>query len=143
MLSSITTLALLAGIATASSQHHHQRRSEGAPLSGPGLAINGIPASTRVHWMRRANEALSEVLDDPCPFAAFGTAIVNHTAPGLGELVCVGANSNSVTGNPSLHGMCYPEFTHLNYTLHPLHMRKQVYNVDLSLTHELKARWLP
>ncbi|KAK0643839.1 cytosine deaminase, partial [Cercophora newfieldiana] len=62
---------------------------------------NGIPFSTRAHWMRRANIALTA----PCPFAAFGSVIVNHTAtPGLGSLVCTGANSNSATGNPTLHG---------------------------------------
>ena len=69
------------------------------------LAINGIPFSTRAHWMRHANAALQEVGHSACPFAAFGTAIVNHTgANGLGDLVCIGANQNSQTGNPSLHG---------------------------------------
>lgn len=58
--------------------------------------------------MRRANEALFEVLEDSCPFAAFGTVIVNHTTEGLGELVCIGANTNKVTGNPTLHGMSCP-----------------------------------
>lgn len=55
--------------------------------------------------MRRANEALGELSGSPCPFAAFGTVIVNHTnSDGLGELVCMGVNENSLTGNPSLHG---------------------------------------
>lgn len=54
--------------------------------------------------MRKANEALRDVHGDPCPFGAFGAAIVNHTAPGLGELVCIGANSNHQTGDPTLHG---------------------------------------
>jgi hypothetical protein len=39
--------------------------------------------------------------------SAFGTVIVNHTAvtsDGLGELVCIGINENSKTGNPTLHG---------------------------------------
>ncbi|KAK5111762.1 hypothetical protein LTR62_004682 [Meristemomyces frigidus] len=76
-----------------------------APLANPELSINGIPYSTRAHWIRKANEALQDVLDTPCPFAAFGTAIVNHTsAGGLGDLVCIGANTNRVTGNPTLHG---------------------------------------
>jgi hypothetical protein len=97
-----------ASLPLASSHKYHvgtRLRSEQAPLYEPGLSINGIPFSTRAHWMRKANEALFDVLDDPCPFAAFGTVIVNHTVDGLGELVCMGANSNKVTGNPTLHGM--------------------------------------
>jgi hypothetical protein len=100
-------LVFLVALPSALTHQHHaglHRRSEQAPLSEPELAINGIPFSTRAHWMRVANEALFDVLDTPCPFAAFGTAIVNHTVAGLGELVCVGANSNKVTGNPALHG---------------------------------------
>jgi tRNA(Arg) A34 adenosine deaminase TadA len=63
-----------------------------------------VPFDTRAYWMRRAIEALAE-LDSPCPLFAFGTAIVNHTSnQGLGELVCIGANSVVNTGNPSLHG---------------------------------------
>ncbi|OJD30366.1 cytidine and deoxycytidylate deaminase zinc-binding region [Diplodia corticola] len=73
-------------------------------IAAPQRSINGIPYSTRAYWMRRANAALAE-LGSPCPFAAFGTVIVNHTATdGLGELVCIGANANSRTGNPTLHG---------------------------------------
>lgn len=66
-------------------------------------ANSSIPLSTRIHWMRRANAALAE-LSSPCPFAAFGTAIVNHTAGGLGELVCIGINSGGLHGDPTLHG---------------------------------------
>lgn len=62
-----------------------------------------IPFSTRAHWMRQANAALAE-LHSPCPFAAFGTVIVNHTASPLGELVCRSVNQNQQTGNPTLHG---------------------------------------
>ncbi|KAK0609173.1 hypothetical protein DIS24_g12433 [Lasiodiplodia hormozganensis] len=75
-------------------------------IAKPQLSINGIPFGTRAHWMRRARAALAD-LGSPCPFAAFGTAIVNHTATtadGLGELVCIGANANSKTGNPTMHG---------------------------------------
>lgn len=77
-----------------------------AAIDATGLTVNSIPYSTRVHWMRKANEALS-LLSSPCPFAAFGTVIVNHTAvtpDGLGKLVCIGINENSKTGNPTLHG---------------------------------------
>ncbi|KAE8150451.1 cytidine deaminase-like protein [Aspergillus avenaceus] len=61
--------------------------------------------STRAHWMRRANEALGELSTSPCPFSAFGTAVVNHTGTnGLGDLICLGVNENRQTGNPALHG---------------------------------------
>ncbi|OQO11306.1 hypothetical protein B0A48_05562 [Cryoendolithus antarcticus] len=74
------------------------------PLADSRLAINGIPFATRAYWMRVANQALSDLVS-PCPFGAFGTAIVNHTSgDGLGELVCIGANSIGSTGNPTLHG---------------------------------------
>lgn len=74
------------------------------PSSKQTTTINDtIPLITRAHWMRAANQALLD-LDSPCPFAAFGTVIVNHTAPGLGELVCIGINQVSNTGNPSMHG---------------------------------------
>ncbi|RAQ48237.1 hypothetical protein AFCA_013294 [Aspergillus flavus] len=69
------------------------------------LIANDIPFSTRAYWMRRANKALDELSGSPCPFAAFGTAIVNHTdTDGLGDLICIGVNQNRQTGNPSLHG---------------------------------------
>jgi hypothetical protein len=77
-----------------------------ATIGNPKLSINNIPFSTRAYWMRQANAALSQLVS-PCPFGAFGTVIVNHTAPGedgLGELVCMGANNISLTGNPTLHG---------------------------------------
>jgi len=67
-------------------------------------STNEIPLSTRVHWMREANAALSALDGTPCPFGAFASAIVNHTVPGLGDLVCIGVNSNAQTGNPTLHG---------------------------------------
>ncbi|KAI0843757.1 cytosine deaminase [Hypoxylon sp. FL0890] len=74
---------------------------EQATIKESTLPINGIPSSTRAYWMRQANLALGE----PCPYAAFGTVIVNHTGNSeLGELVCAGANSISSTGNPTLHG---------------------------------------
>ncbi|KAE9572581.1 hypothetical protein CGMCC3_g11230 [Colletotrichum fructicola] len=61
---------------------------------------DGVDASTRAYWMRQANLALPNL----CPFAAFGAVVVNHTAGGLGELVCTGANNNQGSGNPTLHG---------------------------------------
>ncbi|KAJ7054864.1 guanine deaminase [Mycena amicta] len=71
-------------------------------IAAPNLAINAIPFSTRAFWMRQANEAL--LSQSPCPFSAFGSVIVNHTDPGMGELVCTGINTNRQTGNPTLHG---------------------------------------
>jgi hypothetical protein len=77
-----------------------------------------IPLATREYWMRRAIGALDEVVGSPCPFAAFGAVIVNHTSTvavvsegdadagmSLGEEVCIGANSVQGLGNPTLHGM--------------------------------------
>ncbi|KAH8927815.1 cytidine deaminase-like protein [Atractiella rhizophila] len=63
-----------------------------------GVIVNGIPYSTRVKYMRLANEALYEQ-SGPCPFAAYGTIIVNHTSD---EIVCQGANFR--TGDPTIHG---------------------------------------
>ncbi|KAI1109246.1 cytidine deaminase-like protein [Nemania sp. NC0429] len=65
-----------------------------------------IPLSTREHWMRRANAALSDLVS-PCPFAAFGSVIVNHSdtsSSPFGRLICVGVNSQKQQGNPILHG---------------------------------------
>lgn len=95
-------------VAHGSDSHAHghaglSRRASTAqiPLGESTLTINGIPYATRAHWMRKANRALPSA----CPFAAFGTVIVNHTDPsGLGELVCTGANSGSTSGNPTMHG---------------------------------------
>lgn len=64
-----------------------------------------ISSSTRKHWIRRANLALHE-LASPCPFGAFGTAIVNHTDLSTGphgKLVCLGVN-DVASGNPTIHG---------------------------------------
>lgn len=75
--------------------HIEDRPTKQLPLEDP------VPLSTRAHWMRQANLALNA----PCPFAAFGAVIVNHTATtGLGTLICSGANANSATGNPTHHG---------------------------------------
>lgn len=84
-----------------SHQHHQQQQ----PIADSRLTLNGIPYSTRAYWMRKANQALSDLVS-PCPFGAFGTVIVNHTAnTGLGDLVCIGVNSIASTGNPIMHGM--------------------------------------
>ncbi|KAJ5464324.1 guanine deaminase [Penicillium daleae] len=95
MRSSVCVFALLSGILPA---------ALAVVLADPNLMINGITFPTRAHWMRLANEALGEISGSPCPFAAFGTVIVNHTASEAGKLICMGVNENGNTGNPSLHG---------------------------------------
>lgn len=91
-------------LATSHSHHGHYQDYLQAPIQDPELAINGIPFAVRAYWMRRANQALSDLVS-PCPFGAFGTVIVNHTdTSSMGELVCIGANNISATGNPTLHG---------------------------------------
>ena len=88
---------------------HARFQSPLGAIDASYLTVNSIPYTTRAYWMRIANSALSQ-LSTPCPFAAFATAIVNHTYPsslennGLGKLVCIGINENSKTGNPTLHG---------------------------------------
>ncbi|TVY22150.1 Cytosine deaminase, partial [Lachnellula hyalina] len=87
--------------------------STSPPDSAEDTDTDTIPFSTRAHWIRRANAALS-ALSSPCPFAAFGTVIVKHTSPSkpnsnsdpnaLGEIVCMSVNANQQTGNPILHG---------------------------------------
>ena len=98
-------LTWLSLIASAHRGHSHRSMSLQNVLVNPNATVNNIPFSTRVHWMRRANQALAP---DPCPMAAFASVIVNHTATGpdgLGDLLCVGTNAKSKVGNPTLHGM--------------------------------------
>ncbi|TQN68574.1 Guanosine deaminase [Colletotrichum shisoi] len=78
MLRSIVLLVL--GTVTASSAHFVIPNDD---QDMSGLTVNSIPASKRVD----------------CPFAAFGTIIVNHTSD---EIVCEGANFR--TGDPTIHG---------------------------------------
>jgi hypothetical protein len=88
-----------------STAHAHHPVSIQAPIANPNLTINSISPATRAHWMRRANAALLDVTGSPCPFGAFGSVIVNHTdTRGLGQEICIGANSIGTTGNPTLHG---------------------------------------
>ncbi|KAI4863684.1 cytidine deaminase-like protein [Hypoxylon rubiginosum] len=97
---SVLHVALFSSFHGAVLSHLHSREEQ-APIGDPTLSINGIPFSTRAYWMRQANVALGQ----PCPYAAFGTVIVNHTGTSeLGELVCTGANNRTLTGNPTLHG---------------------------------------
>lgn len=77
-----------------------------------------IPLSTRNYWIRKANEAVVILGKTPCPFAAFGSVIVNHTAGGLGQLVCMGAN-DVASGNPTLHGKIVIQRVLHTYPRHP------------------------
>lgn len=101
------TITVSASVVLTHAHSHHSPITDPGqtPLNDPTIPINGIPFSTRAYWMRQANAALDTLTGTPCPFAAFGTVIVNHTDPStLGELICMGANSNAQSGNPTLHG---------------------------------------
>ena len=76
-----------------------------------------VPLLVRRHWMREAKKFLFAANGgSPCPFAAFGAAIVNHTSTVTGggdgdddgdekgELICLGYNTVRRDGNPTLHG---------------------------------------
>ncbi|KAJ5569390.1 guanine deaminase [Penicillium hetheringtonii] len=86
-----------------------------ATLAKSELMINGVSFESRAHWMRLANSAL-EISGSPCPFAAFGTVIVNHTGSDTGKLICMGVNENSKTGNPSLHAILTDPMGHFQLT---------------------------
>ncbi|KAK4635010.1 hypothetical protein CLAFUW4_00980 [Fulvia fulva] len=106
------TAGLLLGLSNSTSgQDIHQP-------SGTYTASNHekdwLSRETREHWMRYALGALDTLLATPCPFAAFGTVIVNHTRHDeLGDLVCIGAN-NIMTGNPTLHAQALGAFSDLS-----------------------------
>jgi tRNA(Arg) A34 adenosine deaminase TadA len=80
----------------------------------PGHEVDAISLSAREYWMRRAIDVLAEHAS-PCPFAAFGAVVVNHTQThtdltsastslSLGGLICDGVNSAVQEGDPTLHG---------------------------------------
>ncbi|KAM0270862.1 hypothetical protein ACHAQH_009288 [Verticillium albo-atrum] len=80
--------------------HSNHRRLDQTRMMEFPLGIKGIDLETRRYWMRKANEALSS----PCPFAPFGSVIVNHTVGGKGDMICTGENTSREFGNPILHG---------------------------------------
>lgn len=106
---SILSLLLLALIHLThghSPYNHYPQSSLTTSRRASSNDTSSIPLSTREYWMRRANSALAE-LSSPCPFAAFGTVIVNHTdttEDARGKLVCMGVNNRTLTGSPILHG---------------------------------------
>jgi hypothetical protein len=101
----------LVGVANARQDAaHHSLLLNQAPLQEPetsDTSSNGIPSTTRAHWMRVASSANLAI--SACPFAPYGTAVVNHTlslsnSSHLGDLICTGVNDNHQSGNPTLHG---------------------------------------
>ncbi|GAA6036260.1 hypothetical protein JCM8097_006864 [Rhodosporidiobolus ruineniae] len=101
MLASLSTAAgaLLAGASVVAASHYPALGLHNDNQNG--LSLNGVPATSRTHWMRVANSAVREVLGEPCSHFPFGVAIVNTTSD---ELVCAAANRVGVTGDPSMHG---------------------------------------
>jgi hypothetical protein len=101
---SILSLLLLALIHL--THGHSQKHSHPVQSSKQTLSQDTIPYETRVYWIRKANAALAE-LASPCPYAAFGSVVVNHTdtsSDPKGKLVCMSVNQNMQRGNPTLHG---------------------------------------
>lgn len=98
-------LGVLAGLLRLGTGHRHDEHlrrlsMEQIPLAELSQSQKQINQDIRQYWMRQANEALSS----PCPFAPFGTVIVNHTVDGRGNIVCTGENTSHQSGNPMMHG---------------------------------------
>jgi hypothetical protein len=108
----LASLALVGAASARQDAAYHSLLSNQAPLqeletTDTTSSSNGIPSSTRAHWMRVANSANLAI--SACPFAPYGTAVVNHTlspsnSSHLGDLICTGVNDNHHSGNPTLHG---------------------------------------
>ena len=102
MLVQAVFLALTATLAASHShghEHQHQHHNQAVLAEEP----TNTTLATRENWMRVAIKALHD-LASPCPFSAFGAAIVNHTSSNPGDLICIGANTIADDGNPTLHG---------------------------------------
>lgn len=102
MLVQFIFLALTASLAASHSHgHEHQHQHDQTILAEE--PTTSITTAIREQWMRVAIQALHD-LASPCPFSAFGAAIVNHTSSSPGDLICIGANTIADDGNPTLHG---------------------------------------
>ena len=98
--------------AVSARQHaaHHSLLFNQLPLQDSetlNTSSDALPLSTRAHWMQVASSANLAV--SACPFAPYGTAVVNHTLSSSnssepGDLICTGVNDNHLSGNPTLHG---------------------------------------
>lgn len=95
----ISVLGLMAAATRAHGSNHHHDHDQLVLAEGDV----DISSDVRSHWMRVAEQSLYDLVS-PCPFSAFGAAIVNHTASDRGELVCIGVNTIADDGNPTLHG---------------------------------------
>jgi hypothetical protein len=96
-------IAIILGIAAAvakGSASHESVHKDQVTLFHESASID---LHTREHWMRVAVGALHD-LKSPCPFEAFGAVVVNHTSGGIGNAICIGVNTISDDGNPTLHG---------------------------------------
>jgi tRNA(Arg) A34 adenosine deaminase TadA len=98
--------AVFSGLAAATLAASHSHEHE--PQHQHGQAVlsedsSPITLGDREQWMRVAVQALHDLVS-PCPFSAFGAAIVNHTSSSHGDLICIGANTIADDGNPTLHG---------------------------------------
>ena len=106
----LASLALARTVSARQDAAYHSLLFNQVSVSDSGVAntnSNGLPSSTRAHWMRVASSANLAI--SACPFAPYGTAVVNHTlslsnSSQLGELICTGVNDNHQSGNPTLHG---------------------------------------
>lgn len=107
----ILGLALVKTVCTRHDAGLHSLLFNQAPLQDSEVSdtgrSDGLTSSTRAHWMRKASSANLAI--SACPFAPYGTAVVNHTisfsnSSHLGDLICTGVNDNHQSGNPILHG---------------------------------------
>lgn len=92
--------------ATFTTTYAHAHDHEAQHQHGQAVLLKesaSISNDIREHWIRVAVQALHDLVS-PCPFDAFGAAIVNHTAGGQGDLICIAANTIANDGNPTLHG---------------------------------------
>ena len=96
-------LAFAASLEAAHSHGHEQQHQHDQAILAEESTSTSITLAIREKWMRVAIQALHD-LASPCPFSAFGAAIVNHTSSSPGDLICIGANAIADDGNPTLHG---------------------------------------
>ena len=89
-------LALTASLAASHSHGRDQQHQHDQTILAE--EFKSITLDAREKWMRVAIQALHD-LASPCPFSAFGAAIVNHTSSGEGELICIGVNTIADDGN--------------------------------------------
>lgn len=106
----VSGLAFIVVVSARQHAAHHSLLFNQLPLQDSETANTSsdvLPLSTRAHWMRVASSANLAI--SACPFAPYGTAVVNHTlsfsnSSELGDLICTGVNDNHQSSNPTLHG---------------------------------------